>query len=89
MNEMMMLVLGLVNLEINFKFEIDERLGKDGAHVTFEKDGETVSVIWNFGSMGYEMGLLEAWTRNNDLFQDEDRNPLGYLTAVDILAKLQ
>ena len=89
MNEMMMLVVGLVNLEIAFKFEMDERLGKDGAHVTFEKDGETVSIIWNFGSMGYEMGLLEAWTRNSDLFQDNGGDPLGYLTAVDILAKLQ
>lgn len=85
MNEMMMLVVGLVNLEINFTFEIDERLGYDGAHVTFEKDGEHFSVIWNYCSYGYKEGLLEAWTKGGKTFNE----PVGWLTAVDILKELQ
>lgn len=90
MNEMIILVSGLVNLGISFKFEMEERCGKDAMHVTFEKDNESFSIVWNFGTYGYDEGLLEAWTFNEGhTFTTEYGDPVGWLTAVDILAKLQ
>lgn len=86
-----LLLMGLSILGIDYEFKIDKFFDdKNGLHILIDLPDESISIIWNPCSMGYESGLLEAWSfENGKTFTDENGDPYGYLTALEILAKLE
>lgn len=84
MNEMIILVSGLVSEGISFKFEMQNWEGLDGMEVTFIHNREKYIVYWNPISCGYNSGLLEVRVHGNgDLIKIYE-----YAKAVDILGTL-
>ena len=74
MNEIMLFVVGLVNLEINFTFNIvDDYFGEDRVIVTFKRAEETFTIT----------------NKNNLLKLSTSYGEIENLTAVDILSYLQ
>lgn len=84
------LQMGLSLLNIEYTFKIDRFGEENGLHILIDFDDELISIVWNPLSMGYRRGLLEAWSfENGKTFKDEEGNPCGYMTAFEILAKLE
>lgn len=86
-----LLLIGLSILGIDYEFKIDKFFDdKNGLHILIDLPDESISIVWNPMSMGYRNGLLEAWSfENGKTFTDEEGNPYGYMTAFEILAKLE
>ncbi len=84
------LQMGLSLLNIEYAFKIDRFGDENGLHILIDFADESISIVWNPMSMGYHSGLLEAWSfENGKTFTDEEGNPYGYMTAFEILAKLE
>ena len=84
------LQMGLCILNIEYEFKIDKFGDDEGLHILIDFADESISIIWNPLSMGYRNGLLEAWSfENGKTFTDEEGHPCGYMTAFEILAKLE
>lgn len=84
------LTAGLAILGIENEFKIDRFGEENGLHILIDFPDESISIVWNPNSYGYREGLLEAWSfEHGKTFTDEEGNPYGYMTAFEILAKLE